>query len=121
MICATVRMSIAPEKQREALSILKPVVHRARYEPGCLRCGVYRDVESEDVLIMESLWSSQEDMERHLRSDEYYRVLLVLDMASVPPEISFNQITTSTGFEAIERARMTQCGKARSLNRGPDR
>lgn len=121
MICATMRMAIAVKNHREALGMLKPVIHRARYAPGCLSYRVYRDVESEDVIMIEELWSSQEDLERHLRSDEYYRVLLVLDMASAPPEISFNQIATSTGFETIERVRTAQGGKARSLNQGPDR
>jgi hypothetical protein len=44
-------------------------------------------------------------MERHLQSDEYRRVLLVLEMAIKQPEIRFDTIMSSTGIETIEKAR----------------
>jgi hypothetical protein len=51
------------------------------------------------------MWRSEEELERHLRSDEYHKVLLVLEMASKQPEIRFDTISSSTGIEAIEKAR----------------
>jgi quinol monooxygenase YgiN len=55
--------------------------------------------------MLEELWASNEDVQRHLRSDKYRKVLLVVEMAVEPPEIRFDTIDHSTGVESIEQAR----------------
>jgi quinol monooxygenase YgiN len=55
--------------------------------------------------MFEEIWKSEEDLECHLRSDDYRKVLLVLEMAVKQPEIRFDTISSSTGIETIEKAR----------------
>ena len=45
------------------------------------------------------------EFERYLRSDQYHKVLLVLEMALKQPEVRFDIISRSTGIETIEKAR----------------
>ena len=56
--------------------------------------------------MLEELWTSNEELRHHLRSDEYRRILLVVEMAAEPPEIRFDTIAHSTGVETIEQARI---------------
>ena len=105
MIHATIRMDISPKKAREALEILRSMVERTRVESGCISCRVYRDVQEEHAIMIEELWSTQEELERHLSSSDYRSVLLVVEMAKVPPEIRFSAISNSSGVETIEKAR----------------
>ena len=105
MVYATIRMDISPEKAKEALEILSSIAERTRVEPGCISCRVYRDVQEEHMIMVEELWRSQEELERHLRSSDYRSVLLVVEMAEVPPEIKFSTISNSSGVETIEKAR----------------
>ncbi len=90
---------------REALEILRPIVERTRVEPGCISCRIYRDVQQEHTIMIEELWSSQEELERHLCSSDYQRVLLVIEMAKGQPEIRFSAISHTSGFETIAEAR----------------
>jgi quinol monooxygenase YgiN len=105
MVLATIRMAISAKKFGEALRILRSVAEMSRVQPGCLTCWVYRNGQEDNILLFEQLWSSEADMERHLRSDEYRQVLLVLEMAIRKPEIRFDTILSSTGIETIEDAR----------------
>lgn len=105
MIQATHRMDFAPPKLDEALQILHSIVERTRAEQGCLGCAVYQDTENVCLLVFEEKWRSDEDLQRHLRSEVYQRVLLVMEMALIPPEIRFDTITDSGGVEVIEGAR----------------
>jgi quinol monooxygenase YgiN len=105
MVLATVRLMIPPKKRDEALKILKSAAAQCRVLPSCLSCHIYADVQEDNVLMFEQTWRSQEDLERHLRSDEYYRVLLVMEMALKQPEIRFEIISGSTGIETVEKAR----------------
>ena len=105
MVNATIRMTIPGKRRDGVLEILTSVAERSRYEPGCIACRVYQDVEVEPVIVLEELWESKEDLDRHLRSEEFRKVLLVVEMSLEPPEIRFDEISGSTGVETIEKAR----------------
>ena len=79
MIQATIRMTIPPQKSGEALKILGSVAELCRYDPGCLSCHIYGDLQEKNVLMLEEVWRSEEDLDLHLRSDEYRNLLLVLE------------------------------------------
>jgi quinol monooxygenase YgiN len=106
MILATLRMAIPLQKRGEALKILKAMVAQNQARPGdCAFCRICEDALEDNILQFEEMWKSQEELEHHLRSDDYRKVLLVLEMASKQPEIRFDTISSSTGIETIEKAR----------------
>lgn len=108
MILSTIRMAIAPKKRPEALKILKMAAQYCRLQPGCLTCDIYEDLQNESLLMFRQVWRSKEDLDQHLRSDEYRNVLLVMEMAEKQPEIRFDTISDSTGIETVEAARRSQ-------------
>ena len=105
MVLATTRMMIPPKKRNEALNILRSMAKRCKNHSGCLGCHIYEDAQEDNVLMFEEVWRSEEDLERHLRSEEYRDLLLVMEMALKHPEVRFNTVSTSTGIETIEKAR----------------
>jgi quinol monooxygenase YgiN len=110
MIQVLVRMVLVPEKQRDALQILRSVAERTRAELGCIRCSVYQDSDEQHGILYEEVWRSEDEMQIHLRSQEYRNLLLVLEMALKPPEITFNKIISTSGVEIIEKVRMIKEG-----------
>jgi len=105
MILATVRMTIPSQKRDEVLKILRSMTEQCRYDPGCLSCHIYGDLQEKDVFVLEQAWRAEEDLDLHLRSGEYLNLLLVLEMSIKQPEIRFDTIASSMGIEAIEKAR----------------
>ncbi len=105
MIVATVRMIIPRAKGNEALKILRTVAEQCKVHSGCLSCHVYADTQEDNILMFQEMWRSEEDLNHHLRSDEYRKVLLVMEMALKQPEIRFDTIESSVGIETIEKAR----------------
>ncbi len=105
MIRSSIRMLIPLNKQSEALEILGSVNTQIQFEPGCVSSRVYRGVDEVRAIMVEELWTGDEDVLRHLQSDLYRRVLLVVEMSEEPPEIRFDTIMRSNGFEVIEKAR----------------
>ena len=105
MIRSTVRLLIPLSRQSEAIEILNSVSMQARLNPGCSITRLYRDVEDERALLFEELWDNEKSIVRHLASNIYRRVLLVIEMAEEFPEIRFDTITDTSGIEAIKKAR----------------
>jgi quinol monooxygenase YgiN len=102
---AAIRLLIAANKRHEALMILNSVIEPIRLEEGCISCRLYQDLQEDGALMLEEIWSSQSDLERHLRTDQFHTVLLVVEMAKEYPEIRFDAIAHTTGMEAIQKIR----------------
>ena len=105
MFLATIRMELTAGRAAEAMDILRPLVERTKAEPGCISCHLYRDEQEGNTIMMEELWATQEDLHRHLCSPQYQRVLLVIELAKGTPEIRFDTITHTRGFETVIEAR----------------
>ena len=105
MVRSTIRMLIPLHKQIEALDILRSISTQTRFEPGCISSRLYNGADEIRAIMIEELWTSQEELDRHLRSFDYRSVLLVVEMAERPPEIRFSAISNSSGIETIEKAR----------------
>jgi len=105
MIHASVRMVLPAAHLSEVTGILGPMVERTRAERGCLACHLHRDALEANVLILEESWESEADLERRLRSQDYRQLLLIMELAKVPPEVRFDRVSHSTGFETVEQAR----------------
>jgi quinol monooxygenase YgiN len=98
-------MLIPLKNQNEALEILGSMTEQIQFEPGCISCRLYRGVDDEGAVMLEEFWMSEKDLQHHLRSDKYRKVLLVVEMAVEPPEIRFDTIAHTSGVETIEKAR----------------
>ena len=72
---------------------------------GCFGCHIYEDLQKKNTILFFNIWRNGEDLDQHLRSDEYLNTLLVMEMAEKEPVIRFDTISGSTGLETVEKAR----------------
>jgi quinol monooxygenase YgiN len=105
MIMSTLRIVAPPAKRNEVVRTLNSLLGPTRVQPGCVNCRVYSEIEDKNVLILLEEWSSQADLDRHLGSNDYKKVLALMDMSNTQPEIKFNTVSDTKGIEAIEVAR----------------
>ena len=68
---------------------------------GCRACRIVQDVEDENVLTCIVTWETQEDLEEHLRSERFRRLLPYIEMSREPPEIDFSTIDQVRGIEFL--------------------
>jgi quinol monooxygenase YgiN len=104
-IHATIRVHIAAKKRQEARLILGAMIEQTTLEDGCICCRLYQDVMAKGVFMLEEIWTSEHALHRHLRSEKFRTVLLVIEMATEAPEIRFEKILQSTGISTIKKAR----------------
>ncbi len=76
-----------------------------RAESGCIACDLYQSAEDAMRLILIEQWDSLTDLERHIRSENYRKVLAWIEMSVELPEIRFDVVPESRGIEMIESAR----------------
>jgi quinol monooxygenase YgiN len=106
MILSTVRLVVPLIKLREVIEFLNGMAEQTGVETGCIHCRLYRDSQEGGIIMLEELWSDKEDLNRHLRSNEYRKLLMMMETAVETPEIRFHTIVDTTGIETIKKARM---------------
>jgi quinol monooxygenase YgiN len=99
------KVRVPPSRKAAALRTLKAVIGPTEVIPSCQSCRLWSGVEDPDELILLEQWSSQEGLEDHIRSDEFLKVLAVMDLASQEPEIAFVEGSSREGMEFVERLR----------------
>ena len=105
MIETTIKMTVPADKRKEVLQTIKAILGPIRRERGCISCNCYVDVENEQFLFLEEEWKSGEDLENHLRSEQFGVLNGAMRLLLVEPDIRFNTIASTAGPEAIKAAR----------------
>ena len=105
MITWSLRINIPPGKRDEVERILRSLPGPARVRGGCLAFRIYRDLEDPGALALVQEWASSDALEAYLRSEDYPKLLTVMELATEPPEISFDTIETREGLELMVPAR----------------
>ncbi len=84
--------------------MLRSLIGPTRVETGCLSCHLYQDVNDARSVIWMEQWRSQDDLNRHVRTQKYKTILAALDMSDAQPEISFDTVVETKGMQLIEEA-----------------
>ena len=103
MIIFTLQLKVLPAKRWDVLKTIHTIIGPTTVLPGCLHCSFYSSTTNDDELILLEKWDSKETLERHIRSDEFRKVIAAIETASEPPVIDFHKIASTEGMEFVEK------------------
>jgi quinol monooxygenase YgiN len=96
----------APKGQRRQIgSALLSLIGPTQVWPGCLKCRLLQNWQDPDELVLQANWETAEDLTRHLQSDNYKRLLLLMELSLVPPVLEFWTVQEVSGLELVQTAR----------------
>ena len=105
MFIVIIKFNALPQKCLELKQTLQALNISAQQEKGCLSHSVLQDIESENSFSLVQCWQNREDLDNHLRSDKFTVLMGTKSLLSRPWEITVNEVTHSTGWEAVEAIR----------------
>ncbi len=105
MIVGTLRILPAPHRRAEILKVFRTVQGPVLAQPGCVACHIYEEQGPEQAVVLVERWNSQAELEAHLRSEAYRRILAAIELSGGPPEVRFDYVSATEGMELIERSR----------------
>jgi hypothetical protein len=70
-----------------------------------MSCRILQEGSEAQAFRYEAHWRTQDDLLRHLRSEHYKRLLILMDFGSEPPLIEFHTVSETKGLDLIENAR----------------
>ena len=104
MIIVTLPLKVTSKKRAGVISLFESFIGPVSVQPGCLSIDLYINSKDDKLLLIEE-WDSHANLERHIRSDNFRKILALIDMADERPEISFRTVSSIEGFELVEKLR----------------
>ncbi len=105
MITATIRITPSENPDSEIVRVLRSLIEPTRVETGCISCGLYQDLHDPSIITWVEDWNTQDDLERHIRSPQYKKILAAFDMSISQPDMRFNTVVETKGMQLIAEAR----------------
>lgn len=105
MIIELMRISVPRGKKQEFTKALASVVSPIQGQPGCLSCQMFRPWRQPNGLHIEARWESQEYLVHYLRSQNFKRLLLLIELSATPPVVEFFNVLEIRGLDLAESAR----------------
>jgi len=108
MILVTIKIDVRSTKQNELAQTLCALAGLVRGEAGCESSEFYRGAERENALCVLEEWTTQADLDAHLRSDNFHVLLGAVKLLNGPAVMRFHSVAQTRGAEAVEAAREHQ-------------
>ena len=85
-------------RSRNSEKLLRLFVGPTQVQRGCLSCRLFESLPQQDGVQLEARWESQEDLIRHLRSDDYKRLLILMELSTTIPVVEFLYVAEVIGL-----------------------
>jgi quinol monooxygenase YgiN len=105
MIVGTLKLLPAPNRRAEILSILRSVQGPVLAQPGCGAFQIFEEQAPERAVVLVERWESDEALDKHLRSENYRRILGAIELSDGQPEVRLDHVSATEGIDLIERSR----------------
>ena len=106
MIIELMSISAAYAREDQLGDALESLVGPIQVQPGCLECRVFTSRSMEKGFGMLARWETHKDLVRHLQSDVYKKLLLLMELGTTPPVLEFFNVLEIRGLDLVEAARV---------------
>lgn len=101
LFTATMRFVLSPERRMEGLRALRAFVGPLSVRPACSGYSILQDVEEEGAYLLVERWRSIEALQRHIQSDNFRKLLALMEMAEGRPEFRVESVQPVEGIELL--------------------
>ena len=89
MISMSLTVQVAGGRSGEVVRTLRQLTGPVRVQEGCLGCRILQDLERPGCFVLEVEWEGREELDRHLRSADFRKILAIMECSSTAPELRF--------------------------------
>lgn len=104
-VTCSISMRFPPKDLDEAVALLMSAVGRTEATLGCNVCNVSRDAAEVGLVHYNAMWTTRAAFQRHLRSEEFKRVLVAMDMCSEEPQVTIGDLAGRRGIAYLRLLR----------------
>ncbi len=105
MLIVTLRLNVPLHMTTHVVDLFKSYRGPASVRAGCKSIRFYTDFASPGDFMLIEEWSSLEALQNHMRSDEFRKVLALMDLAAKAPDLKVLKVSSAKGFALVAELR----------------
>ncbi|WP_041279299.1 putative quinol monooxygenase [Desulfobacula toluolica] len=105
MIVVRITLNVRAEKQMELLQTLLSLIEPVKKEKGCKSYAIFCDIKDKNSFCIMEEWTTQKDLNRHLKSLRFGVLLGTKPLLQKPPIVRIHTKAGVQGMAAVEEAR----------------
>jgi quinol monooxygenase YgiN len=105
MLVVTLRIRVVPDMTPHIINLFESYRGPVSVRAGCKSVDLYEHFSMPGDFVLVEEWSSRHALEGHIQSDDFRKVLAIMDLAGERPDLQFRTISSAQGFELVERLR----------------
>lgn len=95
------RINVPKNKKHDALELIRYLSLPTKARQGCLSSKAYQSIDDATVLDLVEEWQSESELDNYIRSSEFKKVFVLMELSSREPEIQFQIVSQAQGMERI--------------------
>lgn len=103
MIVFTLFIEVPKEQKANTVDLFESAAGIISVQPGNESIDLYHQMYHQNALFLVSKWESFEYLENHIQSKPFRKILAMIDLAIKEPEVKFYNVSSTMGFELIEK------------------
>ena len=118
MIQATFRVVPPGERRQELIEVLSCMKEPTEALDGCRGYQILQDMDDRRAISWLEWWDCMADLEAHIRSDRFRRLLPYIEMSVAPPEVMVGVIDPAYGMEFIANTIVSKQASKNRIEKG---
>ena len=110
MVIALLEMTLPPGNETVTTGALRAFWDSTCALRGCIGGGVFLEVGTRGTALYIEMWQDLAQLEAHVRSREYHRLLAIMETAAECPALRFNLVGETRGLAWVEQLRLGSAG-----------
>jgi quinol monooxygenase YgiN len=108
VLFVSLRINVQPSVVRHIIDLFTMYRGPVSVLSGCKSVNLYSHSTNPNEFIFIEEWSSEQSFEHHVRSDEFRKVLAMMDLSDSAPELKIRGIQWEKRFEMVEKLRRSE-------------
>lgn len=98
VLTCVIDMLFSTAQVEQAVQLLLSTIGRTKSKSGCKACLVGRDASDSTRVRYNEVWLAETSFRRHVRSEEFRRVLVAMDMSLEKPQVTVGTLSGRQGI-----------------------
>jgi quinol monooxygenase YgiN len=95
------RINVSPGNKHDALELIRFLSVPTRANRGCLSSKAYQQIDDASALDIVEEWQSETELDDYIRSSEFKKVFVLMELSNKEPQIQFLTVSQAQGIERI--------------------
>jgi quinol monooxygenase YgiN len=105
MVISCYTLTASESRAQDLLDILRSISGPTLFKKGCIISHIWQSPDDPGMFLLHEEWNSLEDLESHIHSPLYLRLLAAMELCITKPQVIFMEGKDTRGIEWVEQIR----------------